>query len=295
MLVPQRGRAILHRLTVNEPVRVFRPGDFLLTQSSGLLARTLGWVTGCEVNHAALIIDPLGTVVETNPTIGIPGQAFRISSVSDYLRSGAPCWIGYVEVAAGTRDEVVSYAQHFVRARPVVSFPGQILTLVHLVVSTGPRAWSAKVPGFGWLHALLTRHAVVIREGYSCLSSEFVARALERGGFIWEHDPATVTPQLLLEKFRPAEQTAPSRPTPLPARRRSHAAGGNPRQGELGVIMPFASRGTNGATALAPAPARQDPTPEGTRALVQVGILVAAGLAVVGILEEVLRGIATES
>ena len=51
MRVHQRGRAILRRLSAQDAVRAFRPGDFVLTTSDGGMARLLGWATGGELNR----------------------------------------------------------------------------------------------------------------------------------------------------------------------------------------------------------------------------------------------------
>ena len=44
-----------------------------------------------------------------------------------------------------------------------------------------------------------------LREDLCYSSGELVARALERGGFIWEHDPAQVTPADIFRRYRQPE------------------------------------------------------------------------------------------
>jgi hypothetical protein len=289
MQVPQRGRAIVRKLSSQEPLQSFRPGDFLLTRSGGFLARIFGWATGSKLNHAALIVDPLGTVVEVTPSLVVPGQAFRISSVGEYLRSGAPCWVGYVELAGGTRQDVMSYAQHFVRARCETSLSSRLFLALYMLLGIGPHAWTAKVRWLNWLHTRMSPHMLVLREGYTYTSSEFVARALERGGFIWERDPALITPHSLFEQYHPEDRPAMPERTLIRLRKRQKPAAQTAAPRQPGIVTPFAPRAIRGATALAEEPRRAESAPEGTWALVQVGIIVAAGLAMIGILEEVLR------
>src|SRR5690348_10696960 len=216
MRVPQRGRAILRRLSAQDAVRAFRPGDFVLTTSDGGMARLLGWATGDELNHAALITDPLGTVVEANPMFLADTRAFRTSSVAEYLRAGKPCWIGYVELREGSRQAVVSFAEHLLRARGTISLSGRVWMALHTLLSVAPRAVASRYAGLRGMRDVLENHAVVLREEHCYSAAEFVARALERGGFIWDRDPAHVTPADLFRRYHLAE---PALVTPMPIAR----------------------------------------------------------------------------
>lgn len=291
MRVPQRGRAILRLLTPADSVRAFRPGDFLLTQSDGGLARLTGWVTGSRLNHAALILDPMGTVVEANPTLLADPRSFHISSVAEYLRAGKPCWIGYVEFREGTRQEVLAYADHLLRARCVASPLGRLWLALHTLVSIAPQALTAHRAWLRPVHDFVAGHALVLREDYCFSSAEFVARALERGGFLWESDPAQVTPAELYERFHPREVPVQRTPTPISQRRRSSATGARPVPASAagGNISRFVRTGTQGNIALAEAQHLPESAQDGMKALFQVGVLVAAGLTFIGLLEEVLR------
>jgi hypothetical protein len=299
MRVPQRGRAILRRLSAQDSVRAFRPGDFVLTQSDGGLARVLGWTTGSTLNHAALIIDPMGTVIEANPNLLTDARAYRLSSVATYLRSGKPCWVGYVELREGTRQEVVDYAEHLLRAQSGATLPGRLWLMAHAVASVAPVALTARVRWLHPLRAFFVRHALVLREEYCYASAELVARALERGGFIWDRDPAHITPAELHARYALAESPAELKPTPIAlwrrARRAGAAASSAPRGETTGAITPFAPRGTRGATALAEAPEGEESPQAAVRAFIQVGMLVAAGLAILGMLEEVLRSVSLDA
>jgi hypothetical protein len=297
MRVPQRGRAILRRLSAHDAIGAFRPGDFVLTSNSAGLARLLGWATGSKINHAGIIVDPLGAVVEANPSLLADARAFRMTSVADYLKAGKPCWIGYVELREGSRQDVVAYIEHLVRAQGVLSATGQLWQALHAILSIAPRAWTRRVAWLRPLHATLDRHALIIREEHCYSSGELVARALERGGFIWDCDPAHVTPADLFERYHLAD--APVRLTPkslsaLRSRERV-TVGRRELSGERATITHFAPRTTRGATVLAEAPRQQEPPQEGMRALLHLGVLMAAGLAVIGVIEEMLRGTASDA
>jgi hypothetical protein len=292
MRVPQRGRAILRRLSAQDAVRAFRPGDFVLTTSDGGMARLLGWATGSELNHAALITDPLGAVVEANPMFLADTRAFRTCSVAEYLRGGRPCWIGYVELREGTRQEVVAFAEHLLRARGTISLSGRVWMALHTLVSIAPRALASRSARLRGMRDVLENHAVVLREEHCYSAAEFVARALERGGFIWDRDPAHVTPADLFRRYHLAE---PAAVTPMSIahlrRRQPAAATGGIRRG---AITPFAPREVRGATALAELPRNQEAPQKGLHALLHVGVLAAAGLMVIGMLEELIHLAARE-
>ncbi len=302
MRVPQRGRAILRRISAHDTVRAFRPGDFLLTSSDGGLALLTGWATGGTLTHAALIVDPLGAVIEATPSFMEDARAYRLSSVSSYLEAGKPCWIGYVELREGTRQDVVAFADHMLRTHGVVSLGGRLALALHTVASVGPRARTAR---HSWLHGLrdfFDRHALVLREEHCYSSGELVARALERGGFIWDRDPAHITPDDLFQRYYHAEAAAVT-PMPLGRTRQASATRALPpphEQTGLAAISQFAPRAgrgsaTRGATALSELPSRSESPQTGMHALLQIGLVTAAGLAVLGVFEEMVHLLSGEA
>lgn len=290
MRVPQRGRALVRRLSPHETVRAFRPGDFVLTISDGGLARLQGWATAAAINHAAIITDPLGTVVEANPQLVGDARAARLSSVTDMMRAGKPCWIGYVELREGTRPDVVAFVEQLAHSQTQVTFAGRFWLTAHTALCIAPRALSAKVSWLRSLHRLLDRHALTIREEHSYLSGELVARALERGGFIWDRDPSHITPADLFQRFHFADESVSMPPTSLAAER-GKRRGSQPETPRVttGSITPFAPRSVAGANALAEQPDALDAPEVGMRALLHLGIFMAAGLAVIGVIEELVR------
>ena len=292
MRVPQRGRALVRRLSPHETMRAFRPGDFVLTVSDGGLARLQGWATAADINHAAIIVDPLGAVVEANPLLIGDPRSVRVSSVAQYVRAGKPCWIGYVELREGTRQDVVAFVEHLAHSQASVSPLGRLCLALHTALCVAPRALTANVACLRPISAFLDRHALTIRAEHSYAAGELVARALERGGFIWDRDPSHITPRDLFERFHFADEPAPARPTSLAAERgkRRKASNAPTSTQQTAAISRFVSRSTAGANALAEQPDAVNSPEVGMRALLHLGIFMAAGLAVIGVLEEVMRG-----
>jgi hypothetical protein len=212
MRVSQRGRAILRQISAHDAMGTandvidstltFRPGDFLLTSSNGWLARLQGVATLSKINHAAVIVDTEGTIIEANPSLFCRGERFRTSSVRHYVSHGHPCWIGYVEVLEGSRQEVVGYAQHLLQARGGGTLSGRFWLLLQTVCSVAPRTYVSRLSAFSPLRGLVEYRSLVMREDLCYSSGELVARSLERGGFIWEHDPALVTPADIFLRYR---------------------------------------------------------------------------------------------
>jgi hypothetical protein len=293
MRVPQRGRAVLRQLSAHDATRTFRAGDFLLTASSGGLARLQGWATGCELNHAAVIIDPLGSVVEANPLFSRNSRPFRLTTISEYLRAGKPCWIGYVELREGTRQDVAAYSGHLLSVGSASSthpLSSRVWLALHTLFGVAPRYWTSRVRQLAGAHRFLDNHALVPREAHCFSSGELVARALERGGFIWACDAAYVTPADLFASFHHID--ADLEPVRHDTRRKM-----NFRRATLSPTQPsarFATYGVRGANALSEEPQELDAPPAGIQALAHVGVLMAASLALIGLLEEVIKLAARE-
>lgn len=216
MRVSPRGRAILHRLSgTNAYGRSFRPGDFILTHSKGALAWSLGLATGSELNQAALIVDASGGLIEVNPFFITPSGGLRRSHIHEYLDQKAPVWVGYVEVVDGTRTEVVRFAEQMLEEQAHFTewqFAGLLL---HIGMSITPRHLTGRYQLLRPLHGVFDRHALIFKEENIFTSAELVARALERGGFLWEKDPASMTPADLFERFCPAQAKEARHPARL--------------------------------------------------------------------------------
>jgi hypothetical protein len=239
------------------------------------------------LNHAALIIDPSGTVVEATPAFLAEPHPFRLSSVSQYLHAGRPCWIGYVELREGTRQDVVGYAEHLLHAQSSGILAGRVWQALHTLLGIAPRSWTARADWLVGLHRFLDQHAIVLREEHSFASGELVARALERGGFIWDRDPAAVTPADLFGCFHSLD--ASPAPIRLDLRRSAMSRLSTRRVPGQAPISHLVPRSVRGATALSAEPTGHEAPQAGIQALAQVGIFIAAGLAVIGLLEEAIR------
>jgi hypothetical protein len=204
MRVSPRGRAILQPISAETASeRTYRPGDFILTHSSGSLAWSMGVATASHLNQAALIVDSSGGLLEVNPFFITVSGGLRRAHINEYLERGAPVLVGYVELLEGTRNEVVRFAEQMLEEQQRFSewqFAG---LLIHLGLGIAPRNLSGKYRALRSLHGLFDHHALVFKEENIFTSSELVARALERGGFLWEKDPAYMTPVDLLERFCP--------------------------------------------------------------------------------------------
>ena len=216
MRVSPRGRAILHRIAAEDAVeRLYRPGDFVLTCSRGTLARSMAVATASGVNHAALIVDSSGGLIEVNPFFVTAEGSLRRSHLCHYLERDAPVWVGYVELLDGTRSEVVRYAEQMLEEQQRFSewqFAGLLL---HMGMGIAPRSLTSK---YRWLrpaHWLFDHHALVWKEENIFTSAELVARALERGGFVWDRDPAYITPAVLFERFCPPVRAQDMQPEVL--------------------------------------------------------------------------------
>ncbi|HEX6780127.1 MAG TPA: hypothetical protein VF099_18095 [Ktedonobacterales bacterium] len=204
MRVSPRGRAILQRISGDEAAgRSYRPGDFVLTRSGGSLAHTMGLATTSGINHAALIVDSSGGLIEVNPFFVTAEGGLRRSHLCEYLERGVPVWIGYVELLDGTRNEVVRFAEQMLQEQRRFTewqFAGLLL---HMSMGIAPRTLTGKYRFLQPVHGLFDHHALVLKEENIFTSGELVACALERGGFLWDRDPAYITPAVLFERFCP--------------------------------------------------------------------------------------------
>jgi hypothetical protein len=108
-----------------------------------------------------------------------------------------------VELLDGTRSEVVRFAEQMLQEQRGFTewqFAGLLL---HIGMSIAPRHLTGKYRLLRPLHGLFDHHALVLKEENIFTSAELVARALERGGFLWGKDPAHITPADLFERFCP--------------------------------------------------------------------------------------------
>lgn len=310
MRMQQRGRAIVRRLAPSVERRSFRPGDFLLVRTHGVLPGIERLATGGALNHAALIVDASGALIEVNPAL-VPGaHPLRRGHLRDYLDAGEPCWTGYVEAREGTRAAIVEFAESLLAAPAHLSEVGIAALTLHALLGVAPRARTARHPWLRPLHPFFDRHALVLREEHTYLSGELVARALERGGFVWDCDPAYVTPAALFERFALDDTPQPGVLVPLEAARKAKDSARRDKSGYAGGassaalargparVSPFVPRAAAPGASAVPQPDSEfippllsipKPAPNGVRTLLQLALLTAGSLAVVQSIEMIVR------
>jgi hypothetical protein len=300
MRVIGRGRAIVRRLPSRMENRTFRPGDFVLTRTSGALAGMTGLATGGVTNHAALIVDASGGLIEVNPALAMGHGPLRRAHIADYLEAGAPCWVGYVELAEGTRQAVIEFAERHYAMQATLSEVGVAMLAITALVCVAPRARTARHAWLRPLAPLFDRHALILREEHTYLAGEFVARALERGGFHWDVDPAYVTPAELFERFHLREDGESGVLVTLAEARRDRKAlpAASTDRGPA-LVSPFVPRATAGhrqgaALRLVAAEPEVAVNPDGMRALAQVALVTFGGFALLHGLELVARALRGE-
>jgi hypothetical protein len=182
------------------------------------LAWSLRLATGSELNQAALVVDSSGGLIEVNPFFITPAGGLRRSHIHEYLDQKAPVWVGYVEVVDGTRAEVVRFAEQMLEEQARFTewqFAGLLL---HIGLSIAPRHVTGRYRVLRPLHGVFDRHTLIFKEENIFTCAELVARALERGGFLWEKDPASMTPADLFERFFPAQAKVVRRPARMRVR-----------------------------------------------------------------------------
>ncbi|HLW01671.1 MAG TPA: hypothetical protein VKT82_23640 [Ktedonobacterales bacterium] len=293
MRVSPRGRAILQPIAVETASeRTYRPGDFVLTHSGGTLAWSMGAATVSRLNQAALIVDSSGGLIEVNPFFITVSGGLRRAHVHEYLERGAPVLVGYVELLEGTRSEVVRFAEQMLEEQQRFSewqFAG---LLMHVGLGIAPRHLSGKVRALRPLHALFDHHALVFKEENIFTSAELVARALERGGFLWGKDPAYMTPADLLERFCPPgraqelrQMMVPKlRPLPVRAPVGADAAPGAPDAedaGEAALLRETPEDASDEGALAVPSASPAHPQEQmawGVGALLMGGLMVTLGL-----------------
>lgn len=144
------------------------PGDFLVSHDGDVIDRLIQFGTRSHWNHAALIIDADGTVIEALSTGLAESPASKYASRDTY----------HVAVALSEEDR-----------REVVAFARSMLS---------------RHARYGWLQIaaivlrLLTGGRLVLKIDGTFICSELVARALGQGGVIWTRDPALMSPADLL-------------------------------------------------------------------------------------------------
>jgi hypothetical protein len=210
--------------------------------------------------------------------------------------------VGYVEVQEGTRQSVVEFAERLCATQRRFSEVGVLALLLHSLLCIAPRAHTARHRWLSPLHALFDRHALVLREEHTYLSGEFVARALERGGFVWERDPAHITPEELFARFHPHDDAEGGVLVPLAVARQARRDGHGevqPARGpaQVSLFVPRRARppARTARTSALRLEVERAPVniaePDGVRAILHVMLWTLGGLTVTRGVEILLHGL----
>jgi len=173
-----------------EAAQTFTRGDFILTHGNKMYDRLIHWAQGLKMhgddrkytrwNHAALIIDAAGTLVEAN------GDGVDCDSISKYTPT--EYYLVHIEADDVERNNQVMFGKWAEGQRY-----GK-LTICSVFLS------------------LFFGSTIIFALQGQEICSGLVARALERAGYIFEQDPAHIMPADLAKYF---EVQPPAKGTPI--------------------------------------------------------------------------------
>jgi uncharacterized protein YycO len=148
-----------------------KAGNFIVTHGTGFIDRIIRLTTLSRWNHAALVVDGNGTLIE------LEAQGIRAVDISKYPADEFQ--IIDIEMSDEDRQQVVDYANFMLSKHSKYGF----LTILTIALK------------------IITRSRLVVKLDGTLICSEFVAKALAEGGVIWEKDTSLITPKDLWEKF----------------------------------------------------------------------------------------------
>ena len=148
-----------------------KAGTFLVTSGTSIFDRIIQFSTLSKWNHAALIIDSKGTIIEVVEQ-GIRKRSLKQFADNDYH---------LVDIVMSNQDrlQVKAYAQFMLQKHESYGF----MTILSIILQ------------------VLTHSRFVIKLDGTLICSEFVAKALSEGGIIWDKDTSLITPADLYNKF----------------------------------------------------------------------------------------------
>lgn len=141
-----------------------KPGDFILTHGSSLFDTLIQTFTFSHWNHAALIIDEEGTLLEA------VDKGIKKHHLSKYRKEEV--YIVRTEFNETEREHIVKYGLKMLADHEKYGF----LTIFSIALK------------------IITKSRLIIKLEGTIICSEFVANALARGGIIWDKDPELITP-----------------------------------------------------------------------------------------------------
>jgi hypothetical protein len=150
----------------------YSPGDFIVTHGSDFFDGLIQIFTHSQWDHAALIINDKGDIIE------LTNSGIKKSSINKY--SAQQKYIVHIDMSDDDRKEVLAYANYMLEKHESYGF----LTIVSISLK------------------ILTKLRLVIKLDGTLICSEFVALALAEGGIIWPMDTALITPADLFNFFQ---------------------------------------------------------------------------------------------
>jgi hypothetical protein len=148
-----------------------QPGDFIVTHTGGFINWLIRWATFSRWNHAALVVDAEGTIIEALT------RGLRKNNMSKY--SAQELYLVQVDLSDEDRREVVAYGKAILKRHPAYGF----MAIASIALK------------------ILTRSRLVFKLDGTLICSEFVANALARGGVIWYKDTSLITPADQYRRF----------------------------------------------------------------------------------------------
>lgn len=180
----------IQRFGPGEAAQSFTRGDFILTHGNKTYDKLIHWAQGLQMrgddhkytrwNHAALIIDQDGTIVEAN------GDGVDQNPISKYTPT--EYYLVHIQADDVERDNEVKFGKWAEGQRY-----GK-LTICSVFLS------------------LLFGSTIIFALQGQEICSGLVARALERAGYIFDQDPAHIMPADLAKYF---EVEPPAKGTPI--------------------------------------------------------------------------------
>ena len=148
-----------------------KPGNFFVTHGHDFFDVITQIFTVSHWNHAGLVTDAKGTIIE------LTTKGIKKKHISEYNKEDM--YVVDIHMSHDDRMEIVDYAHTMLRRHATYGF----LTVVSIAFK------------------ILTKSRVVIKLDGTLICSEFVAKALEHGGVIWNKDTSLITPGDLYNQF----------------------------------------------------------------------------------------------
>ncbi len=159
------------KLDVDNKKVELKPGNFIVTHGTGIMDRMIQIFTNSHWNHAALVVSSSGETIES------VSKGIRKNNLKEYGVN--ELYLIDAEMSEEDRKQVIEYAHFMLKKHSQYGF----LTIASIAFK------------------IITHSRLVIKLDGTLICSEFVAKALEEGGVIWDKDGSLITPADLYLKF----------------------------------------------------------------------------------------------